>query len=858
MKYFYSYLIFFFIVINSSAQEALIFGRIQDNYGNVIEHVYISNSGNNNSYSSAKDGKYELYLPVNKEITVAFRHLAYQDTTFRIKLKPKEKRKIDLTLNIGESQLETVQIRAKYDDDFVRINPKIGFNVPSPIGGVESLIKTFSGVRSANELSSQYNVRGGNFDENLIYVNDIEIYRTFLIRSGQQEGLSFINLDLTASVKFSSGGFECQYGDKMSSVMDIEYKKPNGFASSLSASFLGCSLHTEGVITRKKEGQKRKYTDKLNLSDHDPYFSYLIGFRYKSNSYLLKTLNTKGDYKPNFLDLQTLLCWNINQHFEISFLGNLSHNQYIFAPTYNESSFGSLQSLKKLKVYYDGKEVDTYKNYLGALTFKHRINPKNQLRFIISSFLSQEQETFDIEGQYWLSDVEVNYDAENMEEETSSRGVGSYIDHARNYLQAIVSNVELKGEHKLPKNNRLMWGIKPQLEIINDEIKEWHLVDSSGYILPYYSTVPGVYVPLDDISRYIVIEDYLRHQNQLKTVRLSGFVQDSWTYGSDSTHKVILIGGVRFNYWAFNHEFVVSPRFSILFKPQWKSDWEFRFKTGIYYQPPFYNEMRRQDGTLNENIKSQRSFQIILCADYNFVMWRRPFKFTSELYYKYMDHVIPYEIDRLKLSYSAENSAKAFATGIDLKLSGEFVDGLESWISLSFLTTMEDIIGDFYTAYYDKEGNTTTTDLAVDSSIIYPGYVRRPTDQKFMINIFFQDHFPLLPQLRVHLNFLFGSPLPFWATHDSYKKTTYTSPWYRRVDLGFSYLILNPNRDRELAKNRALKIINSLSVHLEVFNIFNIKNVASYTWVKDINNVEWAVPNYLTGWLLNLKFLIEF
>ena len=834
MKKLLFFLFILFLKLAVTAQEAVLYGRITDEFGNPIEHVFISNSLNNNNFSTGKEGRYEITLPSGKEVTVAFRNMSYADTTLKMFLKPGEKKRQDLTLIHSGEQLDPVQVRARHDDNFTRVNPKVGFSVPSPMGGAESLIKSFAaGVRSSNELSSQYSVRGGNFDENLVYVNDIEIYRPFLIRSGQQEGLSFVNLDLTAAVKFSSGGFECQYGDKLSSVLDIEYKKPVGFASSFSASFLGFSAHTEGIVAKKREGVKRQYFDKLNLSVDSTYFSYLIGFRYKSNAYLLKSLNTKGDYKPNFLDLQTLLVWNINSRFEINFLGNLANNKYIFSPTYGESTFGPLGEIKRLKVAYEGQEINAYQNYLGALTFKYRVTQKDQLRFIVSSFFSKEKETFDIEGQYLLSDIDVDM-GEGKTEETSTTGVGTYIDHGRNYLKALVTNGELRGDHKLPKRNTLSWGVKLQSEIFDDKIKEWHLIDSSGYFLPHSSTMPGEFVPEDDPSRTLTVADYVKNGNHLSTFRWSGFIQDSWAYGNDSTHRLIITGGVRLSYWSFNKELLASPRLSFIFKPRWKSDWDFCLKTGVYSQPPFFREMQYSDGSLNHHIKSQRSYQAVLGANYNFLMWRRPFKFTAETYYKHIFNVIPYEIDKLRLVYTAENEATAFATGIDLRLSGEFVEGLESWVSLSFLTTMENHVGDTL------------------------GFVPRPTDQKWMINLFFQDRFPMIPQFRVHLNFLFGSGLPFSPPGDLKTSYRFRSPWYRRVDLGFSYLILSPQRDRELSKNKALKTINSLSVYFEVFNLLSIKNVASYNWVKDINNVYWAIPTTLTARLINVKFLIEF
>jgi outer membrane receptor protein involved in Fe transport len=394
--------------------------------------------------------------------------------------------------------------------------------------------------------------------------------------------------------------------------------------------------------------------------------------------------------------------------------------------------------------------------------------------------------------------------------------------------------MEFRGEHKLPRKNTLSWGLKAQSEIINDEIKEWHMTDSSGYFLPQTPTVPGEFIPYDDPYRDLIMLNFLQHTNTLQSWRMSGFVQNSWTYGNENTHQFTLIGGVRLAYWTFNKEFIASPRLTMIFKPKWKHHWEFRFKTGFYYQPPFYREMRQSDGTLNDNIKSQRCLQVILASDYHFRMWRRPFKFTTEVYYKNLDKVISYQMNNLMPIYSANNDAKAYVAGVDLKLSGEFVDGLESWVAISLMQTKE--------------------------KRLFSGaeYLPRPTDQIFMVNLFFQDNFPLVSQFRVHLNFIFASGLPFWAPGDITHEHAFRAPWYRRVDLGFSYMILDPLRDKNLAKNKFSKFVNSLGVYLEVFNVFATNNVAAYDWVKDINNQRWAIPMTLTGRLINLKFMIEF
>lgn len=824
-------ILFFLILLSTGSlfgqREATLYGNLTDEYNQPLGQVYIQVDSLHLSLISNHAGDFELNLPPNVNVKISFKHLTYIDTFIVVKLSPGEKRKLSFQLFPKGEQLEAFNVRARYDDGFVRIDPQLTFKLPSPTGGAESLIKMLPGVSSTNELTSQYNVRGGNFDENLVYVNNVEIYRPFLVRSGQQEGLSFVNTDLTSNVKFSAGGFEAQYGDKMSSVLDVTYKKPTRYAGSFSVSFLGASAHVEGKVK--------------------DLFTFLVGVRYKSNSYLLKSMETKGDYKPRFFDTQMLLSWKLAPKWSMSLLGNFARNQYIFAPSDRETDFGTLTSPQRLTVFFDGQEVDSYENYLGALTFDYEVNEKNVLHAILSSYFARETETYDIQSQYWLSDLEADLGSDDdIAQVVSVRGVGTFLEHTRNYLTAIVSSVNLSGEHAL-YHNSLSWGVKAQNEVINDKIKEWELIDSSGYTLPHLPPSEGGFglpIDLDDPSRVLDFSSYLYSKNKLNTYRISGFVQDVWHIDGDSATRFLLNGGVRFNYWTYNNELTISPRLSFIFKPRWKKDWEFRLKTGVYYQPPFYREMRREDGSLNENIKSQRSLQVVASADYNFKIWRRPFKFITEVYYKYMDRLIPYSVDNMKIIYSGKNNAHGYATGIDMKLSGEFIEGLESWISLSLMKTAEDIENDFY---IDDEGNR-----------VEPGYIPRPTDQRFAVNLFFQDNIPSFPQIRVHLNFVFGSGLPYGAPNTERYLQVLRSTWYRRVDIGFSYMLLDQGRDRMKHKSKFLQSIKNAQIFLEVFNILGTNNVSSYLWVADLNNTLFPVPNYLTPRLVNLKFAIDF
>lgn len=832
-KFFFVSLILLFTSMSGFSQSnAQVFGIVRDQNGLPIENVLILVSPIEKTFITNDQGAYKIDVANHKELTFLFRHISFADTTIYLTIKPNEKYNLDLIISSEGKRLGMVDVKAKHNDGYERIDPKIRFNMPSPMGGAESVIKMYAGVSSINELSSQYNVRGGNYDENLIYVNDIQIYRPFLIRSGTQEGLSFVNLDLTKSVKFSAGGFAAKYGDKMSSVMDVEYKTPTKTQGSFSLGLLGATGHIEGVVKNKE-----KTKDVL---------TYLIGVRYKSNAYLFRFLETKGEYKPRFFDTQMLLDWKVSDKFSISLLSNFSVNQYIYQPKNRETTFGSLDNPKKFVVYYEGQELDSYQNFLGGLTFTYKPTDYSTYSLIASSYYAKEKETYDILAEYWLKDVEIDLGSEtnSIINESTKRGVGSYREHARNSIEAIFSSVDLRAEYNI-QNHFISWGAKFQNEIINDNIKEWTMYDSSGYVVPQIFLIPGQPVPLEHISRLLSFgeDNFLRSKNNISTNRITGFVQDQWRIDGDSA-RFTLNGGVRFHYWDFNNEFTLSPRLGLLFKPRWKQDWSFWIKTGVYYQSPLYRELRRPDGSLNQNIKSQFSYQVLLSSDYEFVIWNRPFKFTSEVYYKYFDRLISYEVDNVRIIYSGENDASGYAYGADMKLSGEFIRGLESWITVSLMKTEQNLYNDFYT---DIDG--------IQREI---GFVPRPSDQRFAVNLFFQDHIPGYPQFRVHLNFVFSSGLPFVAPNAPNLLKSFRTPWYRRADLGFSYIFLQGNRDRSRDKVKLSKHINNGAIYLEVFNLLDIANVSSYSWIPDVTGVVYAIPNSLTPRLINLKVAFEF
>ena len=811
-------------VVCGFSQTAVVKGFITNDWGDPIESAVVRGTDFEQQTITNEHGHYSITVPAGRTIQLYIQHLSHRDTLITLQLKSKETHTLDVVLHTTGERLQTVNINGAAASGYVQVNPKLSFQLPSPTGGMESLIKMLPGTSSTNELSSQYNVRGGNFDENLVFVNGIQIYRPFLVRNAQQEGMSFINSDLTGSVMFSAGGFDAKYGDKMSSVLDVRYKEPTKFGGSVSASLLGATAHAEGKINN---------------------FTFLIGVRFKSNAYLLKSLETAGNYKPRFFDTQFLLNWKLNPKWSVSLLGNVSRNYYQFQPDSVNKNFGTIEQTMKLRAFYEGQEVDRYQNYLGGLTFRYQHDKNNLIRLILSSYYAKESETYDILAQYWLNDVRLSGDGEV--EIGDQLGYGSYLEHARNHLTSVVSAVDLQGVHDLPFLNKLEWGMKVQNEYINDHIKEWVMIDSSGYTLPMIPTTPGEVVVAGDPARELYFGDnnYLVSNNMLNTWRFTGYIQDTWKIDNDSLSRFMLTGGLRYHFWTYNpKEFTVSPRLAFIYKPRWKHDWQFSLRTGLYYQPAFYREMRYPDGTLNPDILSQRSAQVVAGSEYHFTLWRRPFKFTAEAYYKYLDRLITYNVNNVQIIYSGYNNAKGFATGIDLRISGEFVRGLESWFSVSLMKTMEDVIGDYK---IDADGN-----------MVEVGYIPRPTDQRVAFNLFFQDHIPSFPQFRVHLNFVFASGLPYGPPNAEPAMRVFRTTWYRRVDLGLSFMLLEQSRDRMKHKSPFLRSIRNAGIYLEVFNILNINNVSSYMWFTDIYNFQRPVPTYLTGRLVNVKLLVEF
>ncbi|HNS18331.1 MAG TPA: TonB-dependent receptor [Bacteroidales bacterium] len=806
-------------------ETAVIHGRVTASRYEPLELVNISVQGYPSGNATDKSGKYEIRVPARTEIRVVFSFVGYVTQRFDLYLEPGERKEMNIILIPSSTELPDVVIEDQKlrTTTLTRIDPKDATLIPSVSGSsIESLIKTLPGVAGTNELSSQYSVRGGNYDENLVYVNDIEIYRPFLIRSSQQEGLSFLNPDLVSAISFSAGGFDAEYGDKMSSVLDIKYRQPTRFAGSFSLSLLGATAHLEGATP-------------------DQRFTYLLGARYKNNQYILKGLETEGNYQPIYTDVQGLMKYNLTDRLSLSFLGYVAYNIYQVEPVSRETAFGAINDAYKFTVYLEGNERDKFVNYLGGLTLDYHLQKDLTLKFITSAFHTIETENFDILGQYWIARLETDYSNEDFGEPTETLGVGSYLDHARNDLDATVFNVEHRAVWDKSRHY-IQWGVKYQHEWIQDALSEWELLDSAGYSLPHPRDSIGYHDPAAQPSPPFELYSSVKASHSIASNRITAFGQDSWTILVTESSKLALTYGVRLNYWDMNGEFLVSPRATLSYKPKLKQDILLRFSAGYYVQPPFYREMRDFEGELNTSLKAQKSIHLVLGSDWNFRAWSRPFKFVTEVYYKKMDDLVPYIIDNVRIRYLATNNSHGYAAGIDMKVNGEFVKGMESWASLSFMKTMEDIEDDFY---YDA-----------DSNIVHPGFIRRPTDQRVNFGLFFQDYLPKNPTYRMQMTFLYGTNLPFGPPDQPKYKHVFESSPYLRVDVGFSKQLIG--RGTNFSEKNPLRHIENAWISLEVFNLLQHKNTVSYLWVRTIDNYQYPVPNRLTPRQLNVRLVVQF
>lgn len=804
-------------------QKVRIFGYVidTDNRGIELANVYIENKGIGTTTNS--NGYYELNIESRDSIHLQYSLVGYE--TVKHVFYPNQRvTQITVQLPQKSKQINDLEVIAqrRQTSSMDYIDPNKYRLMPNSAGGIESLLITFTGVSQNNELSSQYNVRGGNYDENSVYVNGIEVYRPLLIRAGQQEGLSFINPDLVQRLGFSAGGFDARFGDKMSSVLDITYKKPDKFESSVSASLLGASAY---------------------LGSNSGKFTQIHGIRYKTSAYLLGSLQTKGEYDPSFIDYQTYLTWQLAPKWELTFLGNFSQNRFNFYPVERQTSFGTYQMARKLTIFYEGKESDLFRTSFGALSLNYKPTNKTRLSLLASAFYTNESETYDILGEYILSEVKT--DATSTGENSGATlGIGKYHEHARNRLKATVANIAHAGESKLDKH-KLLWGAQLQLEKISDQISEWEWRDSAGYSLPHSESRVNLFYNL-------------KAKTSLTSLRSAAFFQDTYRWITDKATYSIT-GGLRASYWSYNNELLVSPRISMSLIPAWEKDFSFRFATGLYYQSPFYKELRDtvtdSNGNvnimLNQNIRSQRSVHFILGGDHHFRAWGRPFKFTTEAYLKLADRVISYSIDNVRVRYSGQNDAKAYTAGIDFKLFGELVPGTDSWLNFSLMQSRENLLNDSYEqSVFDDDGNVTGTET------VFPGWMSRPNEQRYSFSMMFQDYLPNNPKYKMQLKFIWSDGMPFGAPRSIAYRAKFRATPYRRVDIGASRIIAS-GEDRMMDKG-FFKGIKNIWINLEVFNLLDFKNVNSYYWVTDIYGQQLATPNYLTGRQLNLRLIVDF
>lgn len=788
----------FFIAINATAQTVVFKGKVLDDKRQPIELATIQVEGTASGTVCDLKGNFRFSAASGDSVVVVASMIGYEKRK-RVFKNPVDSVTINfilppLGIELGEVQVNEIRRQTNAMTDVNIEDMKHMGNASG--GGIESVIATQAGVSTHNELSSQYNVRGGSFDENSVYINGIEVYRPLLVRSGQQEGLSIINPDMVESVGFSAGGFDARYGEKMSSVLDIKYKRVKGFEGSVSASLLGAS----GFIGYGNEK-----------------FSMTHAVRYKTMKNLLGTLQTKGEYDPKDFDYQTYISWSPSQRWTIDLMGVISTNDYKFKPSDRETKFGTTEDVKSFKVYFDGEEKDKFNTYFGAFSLTHNFNPYNSLTMNLSAFKTQERETYDIQGQYWLQ--QDGYE-ENL-------GIGTYLEHARNRLNAQMINVGITGRNRFTAHD-LRYGVLMKFEKVDESMREWEFRDSVGYSLPHSSD------RLDLIYNMV-------SQNEESSNHLEIFAQDSYRKEFNEGELVINYGA-RLTHWSWNDEWLFSPRATVAFVPAANENMILRFSTGLYYQTPFYKEMRdtvtvngNTQAFLNKDIKSQQSIHFLLGYEWKFRVSERPFKFTAEAYYKHLSNLIPYNIDNVRVVYYGGNIAKGYATGLDLKVYGEFVPGTDSWISVGVMKTAEKI--------KSPEG-------------VWSDYVPRPTDQRLNLSMFFSDYFPNTDRWKVTLRGHYAGGLPFGPPHSGREKQVFRMTSYRRVDLGISYRLLK-NEDRHIYSGIG-RAFRNIWLGIDAFNIFGINNVNSYYWVTDITNNQYAVPNYLTGRQINARLLLEF
>ncbi len=802
----------------SYSQTATIKGVILDENNAPIPNVNIK-AGDRGTQTN-ENGFYLLKIAANQDVAIEFTHISFKKIRSPFNLKNGEELEFNPVMSTSLAQIETVVITSKSRrniEGIITLKPEIIRKIPGANAGVENLLLTLPGVSNNNELSTQYSVRGGNYDENLVYVNDIEVYRPFLVRSGQQEGLSFVNTDLVQNVSFSAGGFQAKYGDKLSSVLDITYKTPYQFEVNADLSLLGGSLSVE------------------NMSK-DSKFSSIVGLRYRDNSLLVNAKETETNFKPAFADAQTYLSYKFSDKFQLSFLGNAALNKYDYEPQARQTNFGTLADPLALVVFYEGQEKDRYQTYFGAFKGSYFANDDLTLKLIASAYHTTEEEYFDILAQYSLGQVNTNIGDENLGEVEFSEGIGSQLNHGRNDLDALITTVEHKGDLKI-EDNSIAWSVKYTNEDIRDRLVEWEVIDSAGFSIRPPTVDNFNEQPYEPYAGPIEAFQNVRATNSTQINRLQAYAQ--WSKRSTlGTSDVWYNAGIRVHNWSVNgdgisssNQTVFSPRAQFTIKPYWEEDMLFRIAGGLYYQPPFYRELRDANGEVQPNVKAQQSFHLVLGNDYSFKMWDRPFKLTTEAYYKSLNDVNPYTLENVRIRYRANNNAKAYAYGLDMRLNGEFVPGTESWFSFGYLKTEENINN--------------------------RGYISRPTDQRLKFAALFQDYVPNIPSMKMYLNLVYNTGLPGGSPSyaDPYQYQN-RLPAYKRADLGLQFVLVDEKKQFKSGWKKAFK---ELTFGFEIFNIFDIQNSITNTWVRDVySKRQYAIPNYLTPRVFNVRTTMKF
>lgn len=886
IRFFLFFIIIFQISFTLAQSTAKVVGVVKNELELPVYNANVLIQGTKKGTVTNNRGEFELTVPANKKITLKISSVAYSPKKVTFNLKANSTKFVNIKVEYNSLGSVNVSKQKSKIGTLERWeNPIKPSQIAAPSENLENVLQ-FSqlGVSQNNELSAGYNVRGGNFDENLIYVNGIEVYRPFLARSGQQEGLSFINPYLVDNILFSAGGFNANYGDKLSSVLDITYREPQKFSGSFTASLLGAAAHIEDTINKRS--------------------NFITGIRYRTNSYLLGALDTKGDYRPTFIDYQGMYNYYLNEKMKLTAFGTYSKNKYLVVPQNRETSFGSINQALRFTVFYEGQEVTEFETYMGALKLENEVTDKLDVNFITSYYRSIAFENFDLLGEYKLDELERDLGSDEYGEVAFNRGVGAFLEHARNTLDASVFNTSINGTHY---GEKFKWsfGTKFQREIINDELSEWTYIDSARFNLPHPADSVGYTLPSAQDYQYLDLSYLLKSKTALNSNRFTAYVQTERDYKFDSTLVKIQDSvelkdttyfidtsfystrylnanlGVRANYWTYNNQTVVSPRFNLTYKPAWfllkddeiyRRNVSFRFATGFYYQPPFYREMRYLSGELNPSIRAQKSIHFVLGTDYTFFVKNRPFKFGAEAYYKLMSDIIPYEIDNVRIRYYGENNAKAYAQGLDFKVNGEFIKGIESYASLSYLKTEEDVLDDYYYNFFNESGEQivfgyTADDVAVDSTKVEPGFIPRPTDQRISFSMFFQDKMPKewdtekikWSTFKVNLTVAVGSRLPYGPPGAERYPDTLRTPLYRRVDIGFSKDLIGDHTERsKFSRKSIFNKVDKMWLSFEVFNLLDIANTINYTWITDVTGRQYSIPSFLTSRRLNLKLVAKF